>query len=213
MAQDHPRSVAALVELLTPEARERIAARLWGGPSLGDASKTPPTMKPDPAPVAPDLRAEPSQAATRPYLRALPGHGPRGDLVTRKSASQLLNMDPRTFDRRLRPHVTDHGLGGSPRFSRAEILAFVAHGGSSAPPSFPHPSPSPSLPVRHLRVRNIRRHRLVRAKIVALRRLARAIHAYSRSISDMTMLADEARDFASQSRERESEIGSDPSPR
>jgi len=66
----------------------------------------------------------------RPPLRAdyLTAHGAATaletapELLNRKEASALLNVDPRTFDKSLRPKLTDHGNNTNPLFSTREIL-------------------------------------------------------------------------------------------
>ena len=78
---------------------------------------------------------------------------PDWEPVLRKAAA-VVRMDPRTFDRRVRPYVPDHGLGGTPKFKASDILAYVA---AAAKPTAA--TPGPRKPAR--RLRRTRRRRSV----------------------------------------------------
>jgi hypothetical protein len=102
--------------------------------------------------------------------------------ITRAEAAALVRMDPRTFDRRIRGRVPDHGLGGAPRFRASEILAYANAAASK-------PAARGSAPPAGRRLRRTRRVKLrlgaaarIRAATRAMDRFTLAVHRQADSI-------------------------------
>ncbi len=159
-----------------------------------------------PRPASPCVRA----AVTDPIVPTAEQSTARPELITRKRAAELLDMDPRTFDARVRPRLRDYGLGGRPRYRAAEVIAAAEQGAQVATPvpsERPNraPPPSPSRRLRHFRRR--------RAQSRTRRDLGRAIRAIEDHTQALYALADSFSVAVQQAHERHALDGKTPPPR